>query len=264
MTSPETSSALSPEDAAKRAAREKFAGFADHLFWDLPPDHREQYYAREVFPALSATAGLTRAEAKYNVTSYLQKGLSEENSSMIAAPKSARIPRPSFRSPTLLRKSGYLVILRNEEFNYYRCLVEPSGEYLFRMKEPAPIFSEGVYILDKEIYFVTEQDLRRGLVRKARKLTLKRLAITYADITTNNVFPAPKSGTNTARSGTSAISGIPAATPGTIQDPDNVGSVSASDLAELQAIDLAFNEQVRELLGASSQEEVEWEASENP
>ncbi len=253
-----------PLAGLKQLSRKKFTEMPNFLYWDLPADHRQEYYAREVLPALSPQAEEIRKSNRYDVTFHLRKAMGEIPENAVESAQVSRRQRPAFRSATLTRKSGYFVILRNGEFNYYRCLVEPSGEHLFRMKEASPILSEGVYILEKKIYFVTEQDLRRGLVRKARELTLKRSAISYADILTNNVFPATKSGAASAGPGTSAISGVPAATPGTNQDPDDTGSMSASELAELQAINLAFDEQVRELLGASSQEEVEWQASENP
>lgn len=264
MTVLETSPTPDPLAGLKQLSRKKFTEMPSHLYWDLPADHRQEYYAREVLPDLTPEAQGIRKSNRYDVTFHLRKATGEIPENAPESVQVSRRQRPAFRSATLTRKSGYFVILRNGEFNYYRCLVEPSGEYLFKMKEVSPILSEGVYILDKKIYFVTEQDLRRGLVRKARELTLKRSAISYADILTNNVFPATKSGANTAGSGTSAISGVPAATPGTIADPDNSGSMSASELAEFQAVDLAFDEQVRELLGASSAEEVEWEVSENP
>jgi len=250
------------EQAAIERAKQTLAGFPNHFFWDTGGDFRATFYQDEVLPNLSPAVEKIRASREMNVTRLIKDSypLPRTTLSGVALVRSSR---PAFRSPTLIRKSGYYVVLRNEHFNYFRCLAEPSGEHLLKMTKAPPIFSEGVYILNKEVFFVTEKDLRKGIIRRSRKLTLKRLAITYADILNDTLLPGGGTPATSDAADPRALSDALAAPPGTIEDPDDLGSLSASELAERQAIDLAFNEQIRELLGASSQEEVQWETSED-
>lgn len=173
---------------------------------------------------------------------------------------SPRPPKPSFTQEILIRKSDYLVTVKDDKFHYYRCQVEEVGNF-FNMKLPPPILSDALFIKDKEIYFVMERDVRRRHIRKARKLPLKKSTITYDDIINHNVFPvAPSKSTKGGKLAESSpqTAGLGAGS----LDSDLGGSPGAAENQEQKEADVAFEEQIRTLFG-NPFEEIEWNASQD-
>jgi hypothetical protein len=172
----------------------------------------------------------------------------------------ARPPKNSFTQDILIRKSGYLVTIQDGKFHYYGCPVEDVGNF-FAMKKPPPVISDALFIKDKEIYFVMERDVRRRHIRKARKLPLKKSTITYDDILSHNVLPVAPSKPARGDSSTQSspqIAGLGADS----SDSDLGGSPKLTENQEQKEIDVAFEEQIRTLLG-NPFEEIEWDTSQD-
>lgn len=173
---------------------------------------------------------------------------------------------PSFTNTILIRRSGYLVtMLADGTIGYFKCPplkeeVNPNDLW-FYLAGPAPILQESLFIRNKEVYLVSERDLRRRRIRKSSRLQIKKTTVSYDDIISGNLSPIPSSRSRKQTSGASAeASAVRDLGP----DPNDNGTGPDSALAELEAINLAFSEQVRALLGATSEEEIEWQTPENP
>ena len=96
-------------------------------------------------------------------------------------------------SETFTRKTGYYIVLANEVFNYFKIEIPTEyGGHLFKFTKAPPVLREGFVVISKDIYFVTIQDLKRGLVRRSRKLNLRHGTITYQDFLTGNLGVTPK------------------------------------------------------------------------
>lgn len=88
-------------------------------------------------------------------------------------------------SPTLIRAvRKYIVPFNGKFYSYPLTLLEhPTSKDLFKMQAPVPnILREGLVVVGIEVFFVKLEDLKRGIVRKSRKLPipLKR-TVTYKD-----------------------------------------------------------------------------------
>lgn len=198
---------------------------------------------------------------------------------------------------TLSRKSGYYIVPYSGKFFYLKLEVpESENDYLFRMKNTRPsVFLEGLVVIDGEVYYVTHQDLSRGVVRKSRKLKLKRGTITYEDFITGNIYPIDRKRTKADPSTSTSSENIPVeesesgakdlggggdkVPTETVSDFDisnyfktkdrNPGATGKNTvLDESEAIDLAFKNQVGTLLDHAFEKEgagwEEWEIEEDP
>ena len=197
----------------------------------------------------------------------------------------------------LARKKGYYIIPYLQKFYYFKIGdIVPNGKHLFKIvgKQP-PLFREGMVVIDKDVFYVTLEDLRRSLIRKSRKLKLKRGSLTYEDFITGNAFlentqaePTTDSNEN-PRVETVKGAGVKVSASARASGPENTSEVSNNPLADLfgktrnkgltatgkkakldesEIIDMAFEEQIGALLNNVSQEEgsswEEWEVTEAP
>ncbi len=192
---------------------------------------------------------------------------------------------PSIVTETLERKSRYYIVLANGKFHYYRIAAPVAVAFrtnlpgtpqvavptLYAFTKLPIICAEGLVVIDKEIYFVTVDDLRRGYIRTSRLLKLQRYQVTYESIVSGRAFirkspPATKA----AKSGT-AEEGSGAMGPGNIfgdadrvpDDPDKPGIGFDASAAEIAAANRAFRDQVGTLYGIQDSEEEGWEIQNN-
>lgn len=88
-------------------------------------------------------------------------------------------------SNTLIRANRkYIIPFGGKFYTYPMTVVEhPTSANLFKIVPPVPnILREGMVVVDTEIYFVKIEDLKRGIVRKSRKLPIPpKRTITYTD-----------------------------------------------------------------------------------
>lgn len=181
---------------------------------------------------------------------------------------------------TLTKKKGYYIVPWNNSFYYYKISDDfiQRSEHIFEFTIKPPTNREGFVIINKELYYVTLEDLKRGIVRKVRKLDIKSGA-TYADLyhLGNNRPDTSKSTSTSADTvgpGTNVDSteGAPAnivLRPLTSAELAKAGLVVGAnetdgmDLAK--AANMAFEEQIESLHSFVSEEEgEEWEVSETP
>src|ERR1700756_2806077 len=185
-------------------------------------------------------------------------------------------------STTYLVRSSkrYIVPFARKFYSYPLMLIQhPTSQDLFKMQAPIPnILREGLVIVDSEAYFVKIEDLRRGIVRKSRKLPipLKR-TITYKDFidglacTPAAQLPSdhPYSTASLARR-RAALEASASNSPGddstatsTRQSDDTPRAEGTVDLdEELRLADLAFQEQIGSVFSYEDPEE-EWEDPDN-
>lgn len=109
-------------------------------------------------------------------------------------------------SDNLIRKTGYHIVPFNGKFYYYKHgnLVKRS-EFIYEFSDKrSASLREGFVVIDKVVYYVTLEDLKRGIVRTSRKLELKRGTLTYHDFLTGNIFPANRAGVRSAQPSSSS------------------------------------------------------------
>lgn len=184
---------------------------------------------------------------------------------------------PSKKSPDFIRKSGFFITPWAGNFYYYKVTVAEGGNGLLRMvANVPPVLREGFYCEARVVYFVPLQDLRRGVIRKSRRVILSNRALTYLDFVnaTNSSADtcSPVAPTSSADAAPASLTlGVAPA----IADPSILagvrtapapGHVSFGDSAqlteELGRASLAYQEQVSSLLNSEGEEE-EWEAEDH-
>lgn len=172
-------------------------------------------------------------------------------------------------SETLSRKKGYYIVPWQGLFHYFKIPdIEESPGFFFTFKAKPATRKEGFVVVNKELYYVTLDDLKRGIVRKSRKVNVK-LSPTYNDFITLASRPG-----NPAANGNSSCSVEAGKTEAAVDS--GVLGFQAPDRSEIdgsiiegfgldvhQAADLAFKIQERALQDLISQEAGEdWELSE--
>ena len=191
-------------------------------------------------------------------------------------PKNHQEPVPYDTLPP--RRPGTYVVLANGKFYAYKVgPVRPSGNHLLKFNHPLPpILKEGLVVYNKDYYFVTVEDLKRGIIRTSRKIKLKRGTITYDDFIIGTTASNKKPNTQ-ATAIEDGSGGILTATGGPAEAPswqgkdgealsveallsvqsggsDIEANLPSAGLDELKAADLAFQDQVRALFGDSNPE----------
>jgi hypothetical protein len=182
-------------------------------------------------------------------------------------------------NPTLVRAvKKYIVPFKGQFHSYPLVLVDhPTSKELFKMQAPVPnILREGMVVVDGEVYFVKLEDLKRGIVRKSRKLPipLKR-TITYKDLidglacTPTSELPEEHFYSTASVARRRAAADIRDSSAEATLDSGEIGAPGRSvtsgseesvDLdEELRLADLAFSEQVGSLYSHSNPEE-EWQS----
>lgn len=168
-------------------------------------------------------------------------------------------PDPSFTLPKLTMndfklKNNYYVVTNGEVFNYYPIKVEKDlGTELLRFEKAPPVILEGIAVVNKKMYKVPVQDLLRGIIRKSREINLE-----------------VENGSNAsdADDSTSATEVIdtPVAGRKTVQRKDERGISREAEVEVGKTADAAWQDQMRALLVALSEEEGEedWEVTEAP
>lgn len=167
---------------------------------------------------------------------------------------STRIPliigkRPLTGTTTLTKRSGYLIIPSGGEFFYYKIdPPTPSGNHLYRFKPPA-VRKEGFVVIDKDLYFVTFQDIERGVIRKSRKIEVKKGAITYEMFQKGEFKPLQKSEKDPAENplgkSPNTTSSNHSGLPRRVEDESRLDEYFEDE--DLEAANLAFKEQERTL-----------------
>lgn len=83
----------------------------------------------------------------------------------------------------LSRRTGYQIILENDKFHYVKITgnFEQQGEHLWKLMGGFATRKDCIVFIDRNAYYVTEQDVARSIVRASRKIPLKRGTLTYDD-----------------------------------------------------------------------------------
>jgi hypothetical protein len=196
------------------------------------------------------------------------------------------------KQATLTRKSGYYIIPQAGDFYYLKIgNVVPNGEHLFKIEgKGPPLLREGMIVIEKEVYYVTLEDIKRGVIRKSRKLKLKRGTITYDDFLNGTTAPIEKPTTTKATTKQRKVAesgngdgtgetGVGKAEEGGVSDFPIADRLNKTEnpklkriskdlkLDESEAADLVIEEEMRALLHYSSEKEgtggEDWEVEED-
>lgn len=179
-------------------------------------------------------------------------------------------------SSTLVRNSKKYIVPFNNQFYMYPLMLEahPTSKDMFKMVHPIPdILREGMVVVDSEIYYVKLEDLRRGIVRKSRRLPIPtKRTITYKDFldglacTQTQDLPdshyyssaavATRRASITARETSSGVNQAQS-TSGTANSGSFATDPESELEAELREIAMAYEDQVGALLGNDDSQE-EW------
>lgn len=175
----------------------------------------------------------------------------------------------STETETFIRSNQMYVTLFNRKFYTFPIIIDSAEQspYLLRLKELPPIFREGFVCYNKAVYFVTVDDLRRGVVRKSRALALSPRRLTYRDFENGTIATRTYEAATRQAEGSEASQGRNSAQ-GSDPEPapsENLRSVSGdAEYSESKLADRAFEEQMLALLRAEGSEEWEWEVSDHP
>ena len=86
------------------------------------------------------------------------------------------------KTPEFVRKTGHFITPWAGNFYYYKVAVGQEVNGLIRMTSNLPpVLREGFFCLNRAVYFVPLQDLRRGVIRASRKVRISNRALTYQD-----------------------------------------------------------------------------------
>ena len=151
-----------------------------------------------------------------------------------------------------LKRSGYLIVPLLGMFYYYpmKLLDPPEGSSIFRIQKlPATVF-EGFVIYSREIFYVTYDDLMRGVVRRSRKVVIPTTNPNYNDFVNGNAFRVPeRSGKVSAATQSTRENSSPQEP--AVQGAEHAGRTDGRDSVEsIESLaDMAFEEQIGALLG---------------
>ena len=152
---------------------------------------------------------------------------------------------------------------------------------MYSFAPPPKIRKEGFVVINKELVYVTFDDLERRVIRLSRTLKTKKGTLNYADFVNNTygprIVPLKKKDSISAEDPTEAARGIEWSKEALLlstpfptsidQFKDEPKPGDTIELAESKAIDLAFSEQERALLHTFLEKESfedyeDWEVSE--
>jgi hypothetical protein len=199
---------------------------------------------------------------------------------------------------TFIKKKGYYIVPYDRKFYYFKIGdIHPRGDHLFEMigKKPATL-REGLVIIESDAYYVTHQDLIRGLIRKSRKLKLKKTSLSYDDFESGNICPVGRKikpsavnteieqtqrskdavgeierlvatsspgGSSGNKENTEEVSDFPISNFFEGQDRKHGSTSKTPKLDEFEIVNLAFEDEMRSLLHTLSEKEGiefdEWE-----
>lgn len=106
-----------------------------------------------------------------------------------------KLVTPNQISDVYIRKTGYYIIPANNKFYYFNIgTINTTNANLFRFAQGKmpPLLREGFIVIDKITYFVTKEDILRGVIRPCRRVNLKKTKITYEDLENGNAYITPK------------------------------------------------------------------------
>lgn len=169
---------------------------------------------------------------------------------------------PKYAQETLTIRNNYYVVHRNGRFFYYPLRPNDAtlGQPVMRLEKRPPILLEGLAIIEKKPYFVPMKDLLRGVVRKSNLISTGRANAASRTTTARNTAPSGGSSSGSSSSTDTAPPAELVAVPSGFGDIEQQSAIPAPELEELQAADLAWEEQTRTLLEALHQKEGgEWE-----
>ena len=177
-----------------------------------------------------------------------------------------------------LRTKNTFTTLSEHQFFQYPVQVTPEGSHLFRILTPPPILREGFVCYEKNVYFVTLEDLRRNVVRKSRQLSFAPRRLTIEDFengtTASRAYELAaeqlaKRKSSSGNSTTDASTGDgETSTPSGAKSRDNSKSKSSDpegivfeteDSDFISLADGVFTEQAVTLLRSENPKEGEWE-----
>lgn len=185
---------------------------------------------------------------------------------------------PASATQTLVRNTKRYIVPFNGQFFSYPMLLlpHPTSESLFSIVQPVPdILREGLVFVGGEAYYVKLEDLRRGIVRKSRRLSIPpKRTITYQDFLDGLACTATQDLPDHHYYSPASIAARRAATPGgeniSAEDEAQAGETGTSTSsrssraaevdeleAELREIDVAFQEQIGALCNHEDSQE-EW------
>lgn len=156
-------------------------------------------------------------------------------------------------SEKLTKKTGYYIVADRGLFYYYK-ITSPVmvNEHLYRFVPTTETRKEGFVVINKELVYVTFDDLNRKVIRLSRTVKTKRTNITYDDLINNTYGPPakPEQANPAPLSDTHTID----LTVGK-KTSDYFGASTNIGVEELQAANLALAEQERALFNSFSEEE---------
>jgi hypothetical protein len=175
----------------------------------------------------------------------------------------------------------YIVPFNGKFYSYPLMLVDhPTSPDLYKMQAPLPnILREGMVVVNSEVFFVKLEDLKRGIVRKSRKLPIPpKRTITYkdfldglactpaTDLPDDHFYSSASVAKRRADLDTRDRANPSTTNSGEAGSSDNQlaprveGPVDLDE--ELRLIDMAYSEQIGSLLGDPYSEE-EWTSPRN-
>lgn len=179
------------------------------------------------------------------------------------------------------RQNSYCTMYAGRFWTYV-VKMEESGQHLLKLITSPPILREGFVCFDKQVYFVTLDDLRRGIVRKSRHLSLAPRRLTYDDfingtaassayratqdrLARNNRTAAGTGASEDPSTGSANRSGGSSVLISNAGNPsDSGGFIEALGDDEPELVDRAFQEQIHALLSTEGPQEWDWEVQEVP
>lgn len=167
-----------------------------------------------------------------------------------SAPQAAaRGPVPKL-SESFLRPMKNTFACRSENgllYDYYPIVVKPGpSENLLLFVKAPPVIKDGVVTLNKEQYQVTIQDILRGRIRVATKLTTATNARNSRTTTPSTAGPRP------------------GGTGNPISNNEQYGADDTLGIEVDKAADMAWEEQVGTLLSTVYSKEGRWEVERTP
>jgi len=165
----------------------------------------------------------------------------------------------------LARRSSRYIVPYQGKFYYYK-MGTPArmNDNIWRANFPPGIVREGFVVIDRELYYVTLGDLKRGVIRSIRHVPAKKTTLTYDDFCNNDY--RTKERTKTAKQDAEEVQAKPN-TSKDIGDRNIQGFDQVTGVGDDSEADLVYKEQELTLLHTLLEEEgyeiVEAEAEEN-
>lgn len=195
----------------------------------------------------------------------LDRSLLFENGYPSIEPLKLSQSKTLLRTERLSKKTGYYIVPVNGFFYYYK--IPPPikrNDHLYDFSPSGKTIREGFVVIDKELIYVTLEDIERRIIRTSRIVKTKKTSVTYDDFVNNTFRTAAVSkpvatpsdiGGSTRAKISDPLFDFSVENPNGTKDENLGGTVEGIELAEQQAIDLVIKEQERALFDSLSEEE---------